>query len=553
MNLPQNKITQKLYISIGLILLANLFLGVSHIAILPPWEGFDEIAHYSSIQQIADTKTVPRQSEARISQDVELYYSFGPMPYSTNPPMEKNRGLTYRRFFQQNVSSLASAKQKIAESPNRPRQFRPGAELNWQSQHPPLFYALLTPVYHLTKDLSWHVHLFSLRLVSYLFVWSAFIVGLFAVERTFKATDSGDSAWQKIGIVTWPLLFVSWFPSMARLGNDSLCALLLAVLWLIVCGTNEKCLSTRETIVIGVVLGLGCLTKAFFVPISVGTVLFLLFRNYKQTNTVLSAQLVRHLITIIAITGVISGWWYIRNWIDYGVLLGSIEMIQLEDGLESEVGSQFSIWQWIRGHIVFVRTFGWVGTWSWARPENSWLVLVSLLPLLIAWFGISSLRKYPNISSMWMPIWWFVPVIGGFSYHIFVRVSTDGIGTGTSGYFLNILVVPLGVIVGLALQAVWRTCWLRLVVMALGFYSLVLAVYTTWLQTTLFAGISRKSGDSPIYEFDETYPLGWVIQQAYSRLQLLANPDLTISFWLTGAVLAVIGLGLLVRSISTDQ
>jgi hypothetical protein len=31
-----------------------------------------------------------------------------------------------------------------------------------------------------------------------------------------------------LGIVAWPILLPSWFPEMARLGNDSLTALLLA-------------------------------------------------------------------------------------------------------------------------------------------------------------------------------------------------------------------------------------------------------------------------------------------------------------------------------------
>ena len=40
-------------------LLALLFMGLAYLAILPPFEGFDETAHYSSIRQIADTATIP--------------------------------------------------------------------------------------------------------------------------------------------------------------------------------------------------------------------------------------------------------------------------------------------------------------------------------------------------------------------------------------------------------------------------------------------------------------------------------------------------------------
>ena len=94
-----------------LILAANLLFGASHISMLPPWEGFDEIAHFSSIQQIADTGTIPRQKISAISADVEGYAQFGPMPYSTNPPMEKNRGFTYKSFFGQAEEQIAETRE----------------------------------------------------------------------------------------------------------------------------------------------------------------------------------------------------------------------------------------------------------------------------------------------------------------------------------------------------------------------------------------------------------------------------------------------------------
>ena len=39
----------------GLLLAAVAFLGLAQIAFLPPWEGFDETAHWSYIQELSDT------------------------------------------------------------------------------------------------------------------------------------------------------------------------------------------------------------------------------------------------------------------------------------------------------------------------------------------------------------------------------------------------------------------------------------------------------------------------------------------------------------------
>jgi hypothetical protein len=52
-------------ICIPLYLLTLFLIGLGYLAILPPFEGFDETAHYSSVRQIADTKTIP--SKGRVS------------------------------------------------------------------------------------------------------------------------------------------------------------------------------------------------------------------------------------------------------------------------------------------------------------------------------------------------------------------------------------------------------------------------------------------------------------------------------------------------------
>ncbi|PYM60955.1 MAG: hypothetical protein DMD79_14360 [Candidatus Rokuibacteriota bacterium] len=57
--------------AVSCLLAGHLLLGVAHVAILPPWEGFDETAHYSYLQQLADRGELPRLGTARMSTDVE--------------------------------------------------------------------------------------------------------------------------------------------------------------------------------------------------------------------------------------------------------------------------------------------------------------------------------------------------------------------------------------------------------------------------------------------------------------------------------------------------
>ena len=118
-----------------LLLPAVGFFGLAHVAFLPPWEGFDEFAHWSYIQQIADTGAIPVHGRDRVSGDVDAYP--GPMPYDGPGAGEGARTPTYRMY-------------RTAGSPplrlTAERHYRPGRALNWEAQHPPLFYLLLSPV-----------------------------------------------------------------------------------------------------------------------------------------------------------------------------------------------------------------------------------------------------------------------------------------------------------------------------------------------------------------------------------------------------------------------
>jgi hypothetical protein len=54
----------------GALLLAVFLFGVARVAALPPFEGYDEVAHWSSIQQIADDGQIPVYGRDHLSVDV---------------------------------------------------------------------------------------------------------------------------------------------------------------------------------------------------------------------------------------------------------------------------------------------------------------------------------------------------------------------------------------------------------------------------------------------------------------------------------------------------
>ncbi|MBI3703447.1 MAG: hypothetical protein HY244_06275 [Rhizobiales bacterium] len=73
-------------------MLGALLVGLAQVALLPPWEGFDDAGHYSYIQQLADKGTRAHFRD-RISAEIHDYLKVAPGPLTLNPRW------SYRDFF----------------------------------------------------------------------------------------------------------------------------------------------------------------------------------------------------------------------------------------------------------------------------------------------------------------------------------------------------------------------------------------------------------------------------------------------------------------------
>jgi len=151
----------------SLLFAAILLAGAAQLLVLPPFEGFDETAHYSYIREIADTYRVPIFGRSTIAAIVAEYHRLGPMPYTSVPPFNQNGGWTYETFAANNAAQNAY-RERYRAAGHSERRYQPTSELNWEAQHPPLYYALLAPVMRATDGLTFNAQFFVLRLISYL-------------------------------------------------------------------------------------------------------------------------------------------------------------------------------------------------------------------------------------------------------------------------------------------------------------------------------------------------------------------------------------------------
>jgi len=129
------------------LLLASLLIGLSHVAGLPPFEGLDEPAHYSYIQHIAKTGTLPHFGD-KSGQDIEEVWGA-----LTAGPGPRILSLRYRNLFTADAEIIQRARQTAKAARDSPPT-GPGSARNHEVQHPPFYYALLTPAYLVSERWS---------------------------------------------------------------------------------------------------------------------------------------------------------------------------------------------------------------------------------------------------------------------------------------------------------------------------------------------------------------------------------------------------------------
>jgi hypothetical protein len=455
------------------LLIAAVFAGVAVLAVLPPFEGFDETAHWSRIQQLADTGVAARYGVDHISKDVDRYD--GPYPYAA--PGKAGPVVTYQAFRKRPDQTVA-----------HPTRYQQGGQLDWEAQHPPLYYALIAPLYSAVRALNLKGQFLVLRLAS----WMTAMVGLaLAAEGTRRFMTNGAAA--AMFIAAWPFLVPEFFPEMARIGNDSLCLLLAGAGWAALLRLISPKGAWGSAAALGVLLGLGLLTKALFLPIVFGTGGLLLLR------WALSRTLKRglELAIVMGVALAVGAGWYVDRFLTTGSLSGSAEFIGFQHQGGTFLGNlaaHFSVLEFLKGFANIVIGFVWGGTWSLAQPHS---ILLLGPALLIGVPLINWLRHWRDMD--WIDgaaLAWVVPLTASLFYHVLVLISFTGSGVGTPGHYLHIVApaIALGVARG------WRWRWGGMVLLG---WTAVFTAYIWTMELSMFSGCAGKDPVRNHYLLDQ--------------------------------------------------
>jgi hypothetical protein len=525
-------------------------LWLAYTFILPPFEGFDETAHYSYISLLADEAAIPDFRTSRLDRTMEHEFAAVPRPYAVVPPYENNGGLTYAAFFDSDQwEKGVAAAQPIWTTPTRPVRYSAGDAPNWQGQHPPLFYLSMTMPYRLCAGCAPGIRLLVLRL-SCVGLASGSLVFWWLTVRAATATSARRIL---LGGGGAALLLPSNCYDLGRLGNDSLAALLLSASIFFAFRAVQQG-RFRDYAALAATLAAGLVTKAFFVPCAAGLIGYFAIVALRQRTR---RRAVGALVVTMAPL-LISGWWFAWYAARYGQPLGSQETYVLVQRLAigNTLNATALVGQAFVGAKAFIHSFVWCGSWSWVRRPNVEYLLMA--PLLVAAVGTMArnvlVRRSQSCGELRALRWLAVAVLGplllGFVYHLWLCIWYTGSAAGTPGYYLQ-FAWPL---VGLCLAGIWDLAsgrGSRLALLAMISLAVVFEASGLWFSAQIYTGFVIKTGVS-------NFGVGGIpptldnLRQVHQRLSLLSFPTAALVCYALSIPLRLYVFGRLALSTPPD-
>jgi len=384
---------------VAAIWLFSIVHGIFFITVTPLWEGFDEPFHYAYIQSLAESGRIPVHGRTYISKEITA--SFKELPLS--PVVNENLGNRYTDFGR--YFELPEAERGRREKALRsiPKSYRLAADmsedrvLNYEAQHPPLYYLLSAFIYKLFGSCDLPALVFVLRGFS-LLIGSATIVTAYMTAKLFHSNPL-----RILGVPLLVALLPMFYSTVARISNDCLGVALFSLLIYLAMKYIALKYPRSHSIYIGIVLGLGLLTKAYFLTAIPAVAFLYIVSGVRQRSL---RQATQHASWTLLFAFLVAGAWYIRNYHLYGTVSGLFVMASADPApLWGQIKTVFGI-PWLSAiHIVF-REQLWIGNSSFIGISRIYYQLgylvfgLAFLGILLFYFS-DALEKIPFMRRIY--------------------------------------------------------------------------------------------------------------------------------------------------------
>ena len=396
-----------------------------------PWRLPDEPAHFTYLQNLSREGSIPMVNKA-------YYY----------PDLYESKNRT-------NFLGVYGAQSTNID----PATF----EINSATGHPPLYYLIMFPAYKISEGSAIESQLYFLRVMGL-----PIFLALVAVSYRFARLLFPDAIYLQAGIPMLIILHPQQAFISAGVMNDGLLTLLFTFFLYQLVLIARGDLSLWRVALMGLTMGLGMLTKASFMfafPVAFAVLAVLFFIKKDRRLDIIRAGAIIFLVPVV-----ISGWFYLRSYIELGNLQGPKTV--------ERFGAK-SWWQlWFATSFRAQLLASFLGFFSWQTVPLSekvffWFRRITELAAIGLTFSLTLgyLRRQRRLLEPW------VVVLFGGVWVLFYLAATHFEYTisGAQGRYLFPALFPFWtlVVVGLTgwMPPSWRPRAMALIVSAAGFLS----------------------------------------------------------------------------------
>ena len=416
--------------------------GFFYASIIPLWEGYDEWAHFAYAQHLRAHGTLPVGTDTRISREIEASLQLLPLPWEMRD--FKAPHVTHDGYWQLGAEERADRNRKLTSIPQE-WAFEPASAkiLLYEAQQPPLYYWLLQWPLYLLQNTSLPERVYVLRYLSLLMASIVIPIGYLVARRTFHVPGIA------FGVIAVMALMPEFILELSRVANDSLAAALYSLLLLLAFRILDNPERTRWSLAYGITLGLGLLTKQYFLPAIPATAL--LFLWLIREKSLPRRRILLHGCLIIGVAFVIAGWWYIRNRFLIGSWSGLQEDVALKNMSLASVLFQAPHIQWRVALDSFFVSHIYFGNWSflqlrsWIYHFFRYLALIGVVGYLVYLYRCFRKKRPEKLTaiegkSVHTAACFYFVFIAGLAYHVMITFATSG-GSSTNGWYVYCLVI----------------------------------------------------------------------------------------------------------------
>ena len=383
---------------------------------LPVWEGYDEWSHFAVIRRVALRGEILPARDSALPRDVGTSLELAPLPWAWRAAGGAH--LTHDQYWRLPPLTREAREINFRVLPrNWQWQDSTGSYRAHEAYQPPLYYWTMAPLMVLLGGGAMARQLLAVR-------WLGAVLASFAIPFTWRiAREVLCEERLALGCAAIVAVMPGFALTAAHAGNDCLAAGLFALLLWRGVRMAQGDGSTREGLILGAVLGLGLLTKAYFLTAIPAVAVLACWRMRWRA------------VVPLAVALAVGGWWYGRAYAETGTLTGLTDFMMARDAQQgSEVGQIFGVpWAHAVDSILFSHLYA--GGWSFLTVR-SWMYHVFYAAILAALVGLARVKRSPAL--LWLAgayaCFW-----AGELYHVVILWVSRGVAT-SMGYYLYAVV-----------------------------------------------------------------------------------------------------------------